>query len=143
MHKQLYFNLLIYTAALSTAIAACSPSSDNESSHLDVNTTRTCNANLGIPKLGAKERYEQWHLMVRKSGHKTWNGQNVGTETLKRYMIELSEMPVSAGRLVVHIEPTASCQTVVEIYNVINTSPLCLQHRCIQDRWDYDKPIVN
>ena len=82
-------------------------------------------------------------MLVSKSGNKQWNGQNIDSATLQRYMLELSRMRADAGSLVVHLEPGVACETVEEVSRIAGESPLCSQHRCLQDHWDYKRPIVN
>jgi hypothetical protein len=72
-----------------------------------------------------------------------WNGQNVDDDTMRRYIVELSEMPADVGRLTIHIEPGTPCELVRDLRHSLENSPLCRQNRCVQDRWDYERPIVN
>lgn len=124
------------------AVVACSAPADDVSTNI-IYQAYNCRANLGIPTAKPGSPYEQWHLVVAKSGHKTWNGQDLDDVTLQRYMNELSQMPASAGKLTIHLEPGTSCQIASGIQNIVKLSPLCRQYRCVRDRWDYEKPIVN
>lgn len=133
----------IFISFLSAALLACSLTPENTSYNSGEKPAHGCSRNLDLPAVSANSAYEHWHLTVNRLGQKRWNGQDLDRETLRSYMIELSEMPVSAGRLTIHIEPMASCQAILEIQNIVVDSPLCSQHRCIQDRWEYKKPIVN
>lgn len=121
---------------------ACS-SSQQVANSADTSALDGCNAQLAIPRVSPSAKYEHWHLLVSKLGEKRWNGQDVDSSTARRYMVELSKMPARAGNLVVHIEPGISCEAVDEARRIINESPLCSNHRCFQDKWDYKKPIVN
>lgn len=82
-------------------------------------------------------------MRVSKSGNKVWNGQDVDYETLNRYMVELSKMPPEAGNLVIHIEPGARCDIVKGIVEITESNALCHANRCLRDRWNYKRPIVN
>lgn len=115
----------------------------NVSNSIESSSTTGCTARLDIPRVSPSANYEHWHLIVSKVGLKRWNGQDVDTDTARRYMVELSKMSASAGSLVVHLEPGISCKVVDEVKRMTNESPLCSNHRCFQDKWDYERPIVN
>jgi hypothetical protein len=133
---------LFCVVVLCGALPACSSPPENNSRNVSGEAFRGCQS-LVVPKVNDGAKYEQWHLLISKSGYKEWNGQDVDTETLKKYMEELAGMPESAGKLTIHIEPETPCQTIHEIQKIVDSSVLCSRHRCIQDRWDYERPIVN
>jgi hypothetical protein len=122
---------------------ACSPPQQTASSADEALPPNSCNARLSVPQVATSDKYEHWHLLVSKLGEKQWNGHDVDNATARRYMAELSKMPAGAGSLVLHLEPETSCAIVEEVSRMANESPLCSEHRCLQDRWDYKKPIVN
>jgi hypothetical protein len=124
-------------------LVACSPPERTSSSAREAAALGSCNARLALPQVGPSAKYEHWHLLVSKSGNKRWNGQDIDAVTARKYMVELSKMPADAGKLVVHLEPGTSCEIIEEVSRILNESPLCSEHRCLQDQWDYKKPIVS
>lgn len=121
----------------------CGPVPDSSNNLSDNSIKHSCNTNLNIPQVVLGSSYEQWHLLISRSGTRVWNGQNVDNNTMRRYMMELSEMPTSAGKLTIHIQPGTPCEVIRDLRLTLDNSPLCLQGRCAQDRWDYERPIVN
>jgi len=122
---------------------ACSPA-PNSADNLSDNSIRySCNTYLNIPQKASDSSYEQWHLLISRSGARTWNGQDVDDSTMRRYMTELSQMPANAGKLTIHIQPRTPCELVRDLRHALENSPLCVQGRCVQDRWSYERPVVN
>lgn len=130
-------------SSLTMLAMACGPvlRASNNASADDMNNN--CNGHLSIPQETARLGDEQWHLLVSRSGGMMWNGQDVDDNTMKRYMIELSQMPAEAGKLTIHIQPETPCDVVRRLRRTLENSPLCIQGRCVQDRWDYERTIVN
>lgn len=124
-------------------VMACGPAPDSSNNIYDNNINYSCNTHLNIPQKVSGSKYEHWHLLVSRSGARTWNGQNIDNDTMTRYMTELSAMPADAGRLTIHIQPATPCEVIRSLRRALETSPLCVRHRCVQDRWDYERPIVN
>lgn len=142
MSRKIHILCLFSIAVLSGTLPACSSPHENSSRNIAGEQSRGCQG-LNIPKFIDGSKYEHWHLLINKAGHKEWNGQDIDTRKLKQYIEELSEMPTSAGTLIVHLEPETSCQTILEIQEILDSSSLCSQRRCLQDRWHYKRPIVN
>lgn len=133
---------LLAVVAASLGVA-CSPRHETSESAQKSVTFTSCGNRLALPRAAISSSYQHWHLLVSKSGSKRWNGQNVDAATLARYMVDLSKMRADVGNLIVHLEPGISCGSIKEINQILRNSPLCAQHRCFQDRWDYKQPIVN
>lgn len=128
---------------LAMLAVGCTPAPDSANTQADGDLSYSCNAHLNISQRLSNSSYEQWHLLVPRAGAWIWNGQNVDGKAARRYMMELSRMPANAGKLTIHIQPGTSCEVIAELRLILENSPLCLQNRCVQDRWDYQRPIVN
>lgn len=133
----------ILSSIFAGAVIACSPQLAPSQSNTDQRSIENCDGSLGLPRVLAGSAYQQWHLLVHKSGSMTWNGQDVDEEKLINYMKELADMPPSAGNLVIHLEPEATCVSIHTTKRIVRSSPLCSKDRCLQDKWNYYKPIVN
>lgn len=128
---------------LAMLAVACTPAPDAANSESESNIKYSCNEHLNIPQRVLGSSYEQWHLLVGRSGAWMWNGQNVDDNTTRRYMSELSRMPANAGKLTIHVQPGTPCEVIRDLRFTLENSSLCHQNRCVQDRWDYQRPIVN
>lgn len=134
---------LVFVTVVASLVVACSPRHEPPESARESVTPASCEGRLALPRIDPSSKYQHWHLLVSKSGSKQWNGQNVDAATLRQYMVDLSRMRADAGNLIVHPEPGVSCRIIEEINRISKESPLCSQHRCFQDQWDYKRPIVN
>lgn len=144
MHWRVGLHLpLVASTPLALALTfACSPA-QNSTTPAPKPSSATCGTRLRVPIYDAKLGYQHWHLTVNDHGSMQWNGQDVDSETLRRYMTQLSNLPAEAGVLVVHIEPKTSCKVVYKARSLIERNPLCMRDRCRQDKWNYRRPIVN
>jgi hypothetical protein len=134
---KLSFALIV---AIVSVVTSCSDNGDGgyNISHKE----ELCKLSLPFARDINNYRYEIWHFLQYKSGKMEWNGQDVDQITLNSYMNELNDRP-AAGNLVVHMQPGIDCTKVDNLNEVLKNNSLCLSGRCLQDVWDYKKPIVN